>query len=81
VIGMQRLTIRKDRDTGRWIATRHRFGFTGGLETKQHPTRAEALDWIYRRQPGTPMTVLERADPRTDGIGPIPVWSPLWHQL
>lgn len=74
----ERPTIKKDPKSGRWTATRHRYGFTPGLESNNNlASRADALDWVYRRGPSSVVTIIERSNSVIDGVGPVPMWSPL----
>lgn len=77
------LSIRKDRGTGKWVATRPRYGFTPGLETKTDlPSQQAAVDWVHRRAEravGTTAAVIERSFQDDDGTAAIPGWSPLWY--
>lgn len=76
---MTRASIRKDRETGRWRATRPRYGFAASTETDVFPTQKAAIKWATRgdKPHGTSSTVIERSYPEVDGVASIPVWSPL----
>lgn len=77
--------IRKDRATGKWVATRPRYGFGPTQETKTDlPSQLAAMDWVHRRpqrQAGTTACVVERSYPSDDGLAAIPAWTPLHYPL
>jgi hypothetical protein len=80
-VNAERPEIRKNRATGKWTATRPRYGFSGGLEAKtDFASRSDALDWLYRRRnPGSVSVITELAHADTDGVGPVPTWTPLFY--
>jgi hypothetical protein len=69
-----RTVIRKV--NGRWTSSRQAYGFARVPDVRTHRSWDDALRSL-RPRPGTPAIIADPASYPSDGLAPLPRWTPL----